>query len=149
MYALPIPRSKTRAYYLTPDRHWVRHTPYGPPGHGLTEVTPREVIRDLRERGITIPAELAESELLPRWDPDERRLWYDEIVCRDFGKRRAPAQMAIVEAFHNAEWGSPIRAPFSDKQLRDTIGNLNKSLGPDSPIVFKPNGPDRMTWMPL
>jgi hypothetical protein len=118
------------------------------PGYDLIEVAPAEVILDLKANNIRVSEELrAEGPTLrPRWEPEARRLLYDEIVCRDFSRRRAPSQMAIVEAFHGADWESPIRAPFTEKTLRDNIRNLNKDLEPGSPIEFSPSGPERMAW---
>jgi hypothetical protein len=85
------------------------------------------------------------SEAVPRWDPDNRQLLYGNVVCRDI-KRYAPAQMRVLEAFEAAEWKTPIRAPFRDKQLTDIICNLNKKMEPGSPIWFEAKGPSRMAW---
>lgn len=151
LMGMPRDRSEKerRTYYLTRDERWVRHKPFD---GGLTEVTPGEVIRDLEANGIQLPAELKtdrqEPAIRPRWEAEARRLWYGEIVCRDFSKRRAWAQMDIVVAFHRAEWESPIRAPFSEKTLRDNIASLNRGLKQESPIVFEPHGPERMAWKP-
>jgi hypothetical protein len=89
------------------------------------------------------PSELRRS---PRWDSDRRSLWYGETVCRDFGKRNAPAQIKIIEAFVAAKWKSPIVAPYTEKTLRDNICNLNKGLESGSPIKFAPHGPSQMAW---
>jgi hypothetical protein len=87
----------------------------------------------------------AKAEIRPHWDRDRRQLWYGETLCRDFS-RAAPAQFRILDAFQAAKWATRIKAPFTEKQLRDTIGHLNKGLEPGSPLEFAPDGPSHLTW---
>ena len=76
--------------------------------------------------------------LRPEWDREAKQLWYGKTLCRDYGKKAAPAQFEILDAFQVRDWEPTVPSPWRDeKKLADTVRNLTKELEADSPIRFE------------
>jgi hypothetical protein len=131
-YPLPLPgltyadSLNARAYYLSRDERWVRHRPHK---GGLMEVTREEVIRDLEENGIPIPAELRE----PRDGKPENRPRSDEPTLSEDERVPATAEylLAALEAlspdWHTAEEiarRASLKTPAS--KVREILGWLKR-----------------------
>jgi hypothetical protein len=75
----------------------------------------------------------------PRWDAEARQLWFGDVLCRDYSKKQAPDQEAILTAFEAAGWPERIPAP----QLNDlnyTLRHLRKGLAKNAPLRFSADG---------
>jgi hypothetical protein len=77
------------------------------------------------------------GEPVPRWDSDSLTLSYGEIICRHYKRRNAKNQVAVLDAFQNANWPRSVDSPFKlDRTLREAIDKLNQGLAELSPIHF-------------
>jgi hypothetical protein len=111
------------------------------------EVTTDEAIDFARICSVTLPPGFLPEEPRPRWDRDNRQLWYQHILCRYYSRENARNQFAILDAFQKEDWPHSIDPPFKidpvrqraalEDTLRETVFRLNKGLDEASPIGFK------------
>jgi hypothetical protein len=90
------------------------------------------------------------SAILPSWDETELELRFGDWSRRY--RRNAESQMAVLAEFQKQRWRRRIKDhpnnTFSD--LRDTVRNLNRSLGNNAPIRFSRDGTgDGLRWDPV
>jgi hypothetical protein len=75
--------------------------------------------------------------LQPLWVRDERKLWYGEILCREY-PRVAPAQFDILDALQAREWPRSVPSPWRDeKKLRNTVRHINDAHLDGSLVRFE------------
>jgi hypothetical protein len=76
--------------------------------------------------------------LIPVWHREDKKLWYGEILCREY-QRVAAAQFEVLDLFQGREWPKTVPSPWrnEEKKLRDTIGHMNEAHLPESPIRFE------------
>ncbi len=88
-------------------------------------------------------------QITPIWDSNNRELRFGESVIRDYSKKKAPRQEAILTAFQEAGWPRGITVKFKAKTLGDTVDDLNHGLDP-ARIVFRRSGMDGgVIWEPM
>jgi hypothetical protein len=79
------------------------------------------------------------QQVRPRWDEQQRTLYFGEVLCRKFGKH-APDQEALLAAFEEAGWPELLRnAPLEGDSLACVIKRLNDSLE-NAPLRFRRGG---------
>jgi hypothetical protein len=75
--------------------------------------------------------------LRPEWDRESRQLRFGQVICREF-TRIAPIQFQILDNFQKREWTRSVPSPCNgEKQLRDSVDDLDKGLVRESPIRFE------------
>jgi hypothetical protein len=75
--------------------------------------------------------------LRPMWERDAKKLWYGDILCREYA-RVAPDQFQILDEFQIREWPRAVPSPCRTmKKLKDTIAHMNESHTRESPIRFE------------
>jgi hypothetical protein len=133
-----------------------------PPGDSAGEHAPEAPCGAGRrdgQRGTTIPSAAGEEHQaapaaappdtarpLPRWDSAKRELRYGEILCWGY-TRAAGNQMCVLDAFEKAGWPESIPNPLRRGSLRQTVCDMRKDKGKDSPIVFQFDGDrNRVSW---
>jgi hypothetical protein len=81
------------------------------------------------------------QQVRPRWDEQQRTLYFGEVLCRKFGKH-APDQETLLAAFEEAGWPELLRnAPLEGDSLACVIKRLNDYLeDKDAPLRFKRGG---------
>jgi hypothetical protein len=104
-----------------PDHHWTPRLPsprVGSSGEPTSARPPGEAPR-------------------PWWDAETRRLWFGDILCREY-TRHASFQIMIIEAFEAQGWPHSIASPWNvkSKKLTDAVAAINRDLEPTSPICF-------------
>jgi hypothetical protein len=95
------------------------------------------ITRAVAER-LARRCDIAIAPSTPRWDSGNLALRYGSVVCRQYKRRNAANQFAILNAFQAAGWTRSIESPFGphDRTLRETIDELNAGLAKPSPIRF-------------
>lgn len=101
----------------------------------------------LTESGVKLMRKMlkAITVLRPQWDAKTRRLWWGEMLVREF-RQPAPNQTALLDAFEKAGWPrEPLTTPLEPLpsetpaalglRLRETLLNLNRALR-DAPFRF-------------
>jgi len=80
------------------------------------------------------------EELVPRWDGDRRKLWFDSRLCKRYTGNPAKNQIDVIEAFDAAGWPATVPDPFRDpRKLNVTIRSLNDAMAPGT-IRFRGDG---------
>jgi len=113
----------------------------GPPPLPLPEASQRTTLQD-RTGETPSPSSRSDSTapaaLKPKWDATTRCLSVGDIVVREY-KRKAPNQIAILEAFEKAGWPARIDTPlcedgnkgkYKDPKLNYTIRDLKRRINP-------------------
>jgi hypothetical protein len=108
-------------------------------------------IGELLKDYTPLPAENGDGRgaATPQWDSDSLTLRYGETVCRQYKRRNAANQFAILDAFHAAGWARSVDSPFglNDQTLGETVYELNAGLSKESPIKFAVER-RRPAWIP-
>jgi hypothetical protein len=81
----------------------------------------------------------------PKWCRKNKQLWYKDILCRSFGKKAAPNQEIILDAFEEEEWPQRIDDPLDPGKLPETIKSLQNALR-SKPITFERDGRKGIRW---
>jgi hypothetical protein len=85
---------------------------------------------------------------MPRWDRQERVLYYGDTECKKL-RAKAHNQERVLNALQEKAWPiTPISNPLGDRELlRQTIKDLNASLDPRVPLRLWQSG-FRLGWKP-
>lgn len=77
----------------------------------------------------------------PRWNADERTLYFGVRALKRYSRHPAEEQIAILEAFEKEQWPGSVQMPAGKKEtLGYTVRDLNGSLPPGSPVRFHRDG---------
>jgi hypothetical protein len=77
----------------------------------------------------------AENETTPRWDKQDRALWYGDALCRRL--REGTEVQKLIEAFDSKGWPSTIPNPFtSEGKLRDIIKSYKSGAKKQNRVWF-------------
>jgi hypothetical protein len=91
----------------------------------------------------------------PSWDGTRRRLRFRGKAILKF-KRRAPRQMAILDALERGGWSTAgvsnpflgsLDAALAHRRLHETVSNMNRYLA-DWGLALREDG-ERVWWQPL
>ncbi len=85
------------------------------------------------------------DDIKPRWDAELHELYFGAVLVKRYG-RPAPLQWNILSTFEELGWPSRTDDPLTPGKLKDTVSNLNDSLGKDSPIRFVRDGTEGVRW---
>lgn len=93
--------------------------------------------------------------LRPRWDADERALYFDGVLIKRF-RQLAPDQELILRSFQEQRWRRGIHDPLPPNghahpklRLRDAIARLNRHQA-NQWVRFRGDGTGtRILWEPI
>lgn len=92
------------------------------------------------EEAVLLPAHGHAQPDRPRWDAGGRTLYFGDRPVKRYEHHPADAQVDVLDAFEKVGWPDAIASGLEDDKKRNTIRDLNKSLGVESPITFHGNG---------
>jgi hypothetical protein len=133
----PLSDAVTYLNYATTEIFSVQTNPTLVVSQVVARIKTLEIARDILGEVLDDLEAEENVTLRPVWDREAKQLWYGDVLCREY-RRVASEQFQILDMFQQREWPQTIPSPFrTEKQLRDTVRNLDVGRLPESPIRFE------------
>jgi hypothetical protein len=99
-----------------------------------------------RAANLRLSAPPAPPQEIPKWDREARTLRFRGALIRDYRRKRAPRQEAVLDAFQTSGWPRCIIPDVDQDKIEDTVRALNEKVAKDTILFLQDGTGEGVAW---